>query len=63
MSESQVRKMINEGIFEQVALTGRVLITAKSFDRWKKGARSEAHEGKKNFVSMVQVLGGSMKPL
>jgi hypothetical protein len=37
MSESQVRKMINEGIFERVALTGRVLITADSFDRWKKG--------------------------
>jgi len=37
ISESQVRKMITQGIFERVALTGRVLITAKSFDRWKKG--------------------------
>lgn len=37
ISESQVRKMINEGIFERVALTGRVLITAESFERWKKG--------------------------
>ncbi len=37
ISESQIRKMINQGIFERVALTGRVLITAESFDRWKKG--------------------------
>lgn len=37
MSESQIRKMITQGIFKRVALTGRVLITAESFEQWKKG--------------------------
>ena len=37
LSTSQVRKMVTDGIFDRVPLVGRVLITAESFDHWKKG--------------------------
>ena len=37
LSKSQVRKMVTDGVFDRVPLTGRVLITAESFEIWKKG--------------------------
>ncbi len=37
LSTSQVRKMVTDGIFGRVPLVGRVLITAESFEIWKKG--------------------------